>query len=132
MIDLPTLQSWIEKLGFDVTTVDATTLRIRPPASEGQEALPPFIVQHSENWVVLSILPMITPGTYREADLGRRLLAANRDMRLAKFALDKSRAVVLCAELPTESLDYSEIADALHRMVEYARRFLAELARKEP
>lgn len=130
VIDLPTLQSWIEKLGFDVTAVDATALRIRPPASDG-EALPPFIVQLSENWVVLSILPMITPGTYREADLGRRLLAANRDMRLAKFALDKNRAVVLCAELPTESLDYSEIADALHRMVDYARQFLVEFARKE-
>ena len=128
MIDLPTLRGWIEKLGFDVVPVDATTLRIRPPASEGSEPLPPFIVQHSENWVVLSILPLITPGTYRDADLGRRLLAANRDMRLAKFALDESRAVVLCAELPTESLDYSEIADALSRMVQYARRFLAELA----
>ena len=136
MIDLPTLESWIEKLGFDVIRDDATTLRIRPPAADGdgdgEVELPPFIVQHSENWVVLSILPLVSASAYRAGDLGRRLLAANRDMRLAKFALDKNRAVVLCAELPTESLDYSEIADALQRMVAYARRFLAELSPRRP
>jgi hypothetical protein len=130
VIDLPTLESWIEKLGFDVTRDDASTLRIRPKAREGEAELPPFIVQHSENWVVLSILPLLAPEAYRASGLGRRLLAANREMRLAKFALDKSRAVALCAELPTESLDYSEIADALERMVAYARHFLSELSQK--
>jgi HAMP domain-containing protein len=125
--DLPTLEGWIAKLGFATAAVDATTLRIRPPAAAGAEPLPPFIVQWTPNWVVLSILPILAPGEYRAEDLGRRLLAANRDMRLAKFALDENRAVVLCAELPTESLDYSEVASAIERMVQYARRFRAEL-----
>ncbi|MFT3766384.1 MAG: CesT family type III secretion system chaperone [Minicystis sp.] len=125
MTDLPTLQSWITKLGFETITVDATTLRIRPPSGAGE--VPPFFVQWTPNWVVLSILPVLARGEYRAEDLGRRLLMANRDMRLAKFALDKSRAVVLCAELPTESLDYSEIENALTRMVQYVRRFRAEL-----
>src|ERR1700679_715469 len=107
------------------------TLRIQPRDAEGaprSTALPPFFVQLSENWVLLSMLPMLGRGAYRAGDLGRRLLAANRDMRLAKFALDKNGAVVLCAELPTESLDASEIADAVQRMTAYARSFLAELA----
>ena len=127
MTDLPTLESWITKLGFETTTVDESTLRIRPPASLEAGELPPFFVQWTNNWVVLSILPMLVPGEYKGEDLGRRLLMANRDMRLAKFALDRSRAVVLCAELPTESLDHSEIENALTRMVQYASRFRADL-----
>ncbi|APR83341.1 Hypothetical protein A7982_08690 [Minicystis rosea] len=127
MTDLPTLESWITKLGFSTTTVDESTLRIRPPASADAGELPPFFVQWTKNWVVLSILPMLAPGEYKAEDLGRRLLAMNRDMHLAKFALDRSRAVILCAELPTESLDYSEIENALTRMVQYARRFRSEL-----
>ena len=121
MTDLPTLESWITKLGFEASTVDATTLRIRPPRSPEGDELPPFFVQWTPNWVVLSILPFLAPGECRGEDLGRRLLAANRDMRLAKFALDQNHAVVLCAELPTESLDYSEVENALTRMVQYAR-----------
>lgn len=125
VIDLPTLESWIAKLGFQTVAVDASTLRIRPGA--GGDDLPPFFVQWTQNWVVLSILPILTAGEYRGEDLGRRLLMANRDMRLAKFALDRNHAVVLCAELPTESLDYSEVENALSRMVQYARRFRKEL-----
>jgi hypothetical protein len=130
VIDLPTLESWIAKLGFQSAAVDASTLRIRP--NGGGDDLPPFFVQWTENWVVLSILPILSAGEYRGEDLGRRLLMANRDMRLAKFALDRNRAVVLCAELPTESLDYSEVENALSRMVQYARRFRKELAHPTP
>ncbi len=145
MIDVPTLRGWIEALGYEATPEGATTLRIRPPAAPADDGappgrsralpqtpgaapdpLPPFFVQLSENWVLLSMLPMLGRGAYRAGDLGRRLLAANREMRLAKFALDKNGAVVLCAELPTESLDASEIADAVQRMVRYARRFADE------
>ena len=131
MIDVPTLRSWIEGLGYDATPEGPATLRIQPRAAAGQapgdSSMPPFFVQLSENWVLLSMLPMLGRSAYRAADLGRRLLAANREMRLAKFALDKNGAVVLCAELPTESLDASEVADAVQRMTEYARRFAAEM-----
>ena len=137
MIDAPTLRSWIEALGYEATPEGPSTLRIRPrpadgaPASApGSEAHPPFFVQLSDNWVLLSMLPMLGPDAYRPENLGRRLLAANRDMRLAKFALDKEGAVVLCAELPTESLDASEVADAVRRMAQYAGRFAAELVRR--
>jgi len=121
--DLPTLEGWIHDLGFSSTRVDDTTLRLRPPDG----ALPPFFLEWTPNWAVLSILPILEPGSFRGEDLGRRLLAANREMRLAKFALDRSHAVVLCAELPTESLDFSEVESALTRMVQYARTFRREL-----
>lgn len=125
MIDLPTLESWITKLGYQVSAVDPTTLQIRP--EKGGDDVPPFFVQWTPNWVVLSILPVLAWSDYRGEDLARRLLMANREMRLAKFALDTSRAVVLSAELPTESLDYSEVDEALSRMVAYTRRFRKEL-----
>jgi hypothetical protein len=128
VIDAPTLQGWIEKLDFEVTPEEPSTLRIRP--REGGEALPPFIVQCTENWVLLSILPLLAAEAFRAEGVARRLLEANRDMRLAKFALDKNGALVLCAELPTESLDETEIADAVGRMVHYAHQFLETLAER--
>ncbi len=135
-MDVPTLQSWIAALGYDATLEGAATLRIQPRAvtaggpDPAEEPLPPFYIQVSENWVLLSMLPMLGRGAYHAEDLGRRLLAANREMRLAKFALDRNGAVVLCAELPTESLDASEVAAAVQRMTEYARRFAAEFVRR--
>jgi hypothetical protein len=119
-MDVATLRSWIEAAGCDVTSEGPTVLRIRP--RDPRDALPPFYAQLGDNWVMLSMLPIAARTRYGD-DLGRRLLAANREMRLAKFAIDKEGAVVLCAELPTESLDASEVADAVTRLMTYAKRF---------
>jgi hypothetical protein len=121
VVDLPTLRAYIEGAGCDAKPEGLATIRITP--RDGGPDVPPFFAQLGENWVALTMLPMLPRNAYRADDLGRRLLAANREMRVAKFALDKEGDVVLCAELPTESLDASEIAVAVHRMVEYARRF---------
>ncbi len=120
MIDTATVQGWIEKLGYDTALDGASTLRLTP--REG-EPLPSFFVQCTENWVLLSILGLLEEGAFRPDDLNRRLLAANREMRVAKFALDENGEIVLCAELPTESLDPSELADAVSRLDSLARRF---------
>jgi hypothetical protein len=126
--DLPTLERWIAQLGYRSTVASPTALRLHPPADVGP--LPPFFVEWSPNWVVLSLQPVIAPGEYRLEDLGRRLLAANPEMRLAKFALDERRAAVLTAELPTESLDFSEIEHAIERLAHYAKKYRAELLGK--
>jgi hypothetical protein len=116
VIDAKQVQAWIEELGYGTSLEKPDLIRIRPP--EGQ--LPPFFVQTTENWVLLSILPVITnPST---EGLFRRLLVETRNMRLAKFALGKDDEVILCAELPTEALDRSELQDAVTRMVEYFER----------
>jgi hypothetical protein len=120
VIDVATLQGWIEKLGYDTALDGASTLRLT--AREGAP-LPSFFVQCTENWVLLSILGLLEPDAFRADDLGRRLLAANREMRVAKFALDENGEVLVCAELPTESLDFSELADAVGRLAALARRF---------
>ncbi len=120
MIDVATLQGWIEKLGYDTALDGASMLRLT--AREGAP-LPAFFVQCTENWVLLSVLGLVEADAFRPDDLGRRLLMANREMRVAKFALDESGEIILCAELPTESLDFSELADAVGRIAALARRF---------
>lgn len=117
-MDRATLEAWIAKIGWDAVPEDASTLRLRPRRAEGPK-LPPFFVQIGENWVLLSILPVFAAGEAVPDDLPQRLLSVNRDMRLVKFALGANDEVVLCAELPTESLDFSELSDAIERMVKY-------------
>lgn len=125
MSDAATIQRWLEKMGFGVATEGGTTLKIA--SSKSPHA--PFFVQCEANWVLLSMLPLGDPSKPRPPDLGIRLLAANREMRLAKFALDAEGAVVLCAELPTESLDYSELEEATRRMLAYAAALDEELGK---
>ena len=88
--------------------------------------------RHGLDWlpVTANALQAVAAREWRPDDLGQRMLAANREMRVAKFATDKNNDLVLCAELPTESLDYSELADAVARMEQYARLFHDELMQK--
>ena len=129
MIDVATLDSWVAKLGYDAVPEGESTLRL-VPRTPPPHPVPPFFVQVSDNWVLFSMLPMLAHGAYRAEDLGRRLLMENREMKVAKFALDTDGAVVLCAELPTESLQASEVADAVARMAQYARRFHEEFVKR--
>lgn len=133
VIDIETVQQWIEKLGLRATTAGSQTLQIalsvKNEKDEKSEPLPPFFIQCSENWLMLSILPVIHPSEAPIDELFRQLLFANRDMRIAKFALGQSDDVILCAELPTESLDYPEFADALQRLAGYCKHYRDFLAR---
>ncbi|WP_438006735.1 YbjN domain-containing protein [Sorangium sp. So ce321] len=140
VIDVATLQRWTEDIGYSAELEKPSTLRIRP-REPGVVELPPFYVQCAENWVVLSmfgvldrietqddpegeaILVPLAEDTGQMLGLLRHLLEANRDMRVAKFALDDRNEVLLCAELPTESLDRSEFVDAVERIIEYAATY---------
>ncbi len=122
MTGIETLRTWIEKLGYTASPHDGSTstLRLAPRDAELAD-LPPFFLQVSEHWVLLSILPLFGPEAHLPDDIAQRLLAMNRDMRTAKLALGEDDEFVLCAELPTESLDYSELEQATKRMIQYAR-----------
>ncbi|WP_438017071.1 YbjN domain-containing protein [Sorangium sp. So ce315] len=154
MIDVTMLQRWTEDIGYSAELEKPSILRIRP-REEGVVELPPFYVQCTENWVVLSMFGVldgvdVQGGAGGDAALGvdaqggaggdavlaplaedtgqvvgllRHLLEANRDMRVAKFALDERNEILLCAELPTESLDRSEFVDAVERIIEYAATY---------
>ena len=129
MIDVEKVQGWVEQMGYGSTVASPNVLRLKPP--EAEDDLPAFFIQCSENWILLSILPALGPVEELTDELPRQLLFANRDMRIAKFALSKSNDVILCAELPTESLSYPELADAVQRLAGYCRHYRSCL-RKRP
>jgi hypothetical protein len=126
--DVEKVRSWVEQLGYGATETDPLTLRIQPATED--DDLPPFYVQISENWLLLSILPALSATDALVDELPRQLLFANRDMRIAKFALGKSNDVILCAELPTESLSYPEFADVVQRLAGYCKHYRVCLRRK--
>ena len=87
-----------------------------------------FFVRTTANWLVLTIVPFVTaPADDADAlALFRRLLELNREITLAKLAIDK-RDVILTVELPLESLQPSQLKDGLDALVFYANAHHAEL-----
>jgi len=126
VIDVETIRGWAEQMSYTATPESPSTLRIRPEKDE-DPPLPAFFVQCGENWILLSILPALGPEASLIDELPRQLLFANRDMRVAKFALGQSDDVILCAELPTESLDFGEFTDVVARMAGYCRHYRKHL-----
>lgn len=118
-VDVAVLTSWFTQLGWSIRKKDETTLRVTPPSLD----VPPFYVRLAENWLLLAMMPVVPRDAPRPRDLSRRMLAVNRDMRLAKLAYDEDGDVILAAELPTESLDFSEVRDAAERMARYALHY---------
>lgn len=121
-MDLDTLKRWIDEIGYRAEQQDPATLRVRP-REEGIAVFPPFFVQRTESWVVLSMFDVLGDEAQLIEELPVRLLEANREMRLVKFALDERDRPLLSAELPTESLDRSELSDAVERLIEYATTY---------
>lgn len=121
-MDVETVRGWLERLDYEVKEEAPKMLRV-VPRRPGSESLPPYFIQCSEHWLMLSLLPVISSKTQPSPELPRRLLLLNRDMRIAKFALGEQGEVVLCAELPTESLDFAEFADAAERLVKYFHHY---------
>jgi hypothetical protein len=124
VIELATIQAWLREIGWSSSVEDPSTLRIECP----EFANLPFFARCTQHWLQLAIVPVLAPGAPRPADLSRRLLAVNRDMRLARFAYQQDGEVVLAAELPTESLDGSELRDAVQRMAKYVEHYRGYLA----
>jgi hypothetical protein len=118
-MDAQTIKGWIEKRGWGVTIRDPQMLVVRWSASFAtKKALPPLYVQPSENWVVLSVLPVDVSPAYSLVGTSRALLSLNRKIPVAKFAYGESDEVVLCAELPTEALDEDELLGAIDTLLE--------------
>lgn len=123
-MDMSTVKDWLDSFGWQCLTVDDTTLRIfRSPDDDVD-----FFLRNTSNWILLKIVPAIRPTAIRPTDLARRLLAVNRDIRLAKFAYEEDGDVALAAELPTESLDPSELRDAIERMRRYVDHYRSYLS----
>ncbi len=122
-MDMNTIKAWLQSFGWQFRAIDDSTLEISRSNKEMG-----FFLRVTSNWVLLKIVPAIDPSAQRPTDLDRRLLAVNRDIRLAKFAYEKNGDVTLAAELPTESLDPSEFRDAIERMRRYVEHYQSYLS----
>jgi hypothetical protein len=88
-----------------------------------------FFIRLTENWIFFTIVPFVVAARspQNEGKLHRRLLELNREINMAKFALDDDDDVVLTVELPVETLDFSEFKDALDALSFYADRYYLEV-----
>lgn len=123
-MDLSTIKGWIEKRGYPVSAEDPGTLRVKWTARFAtKRALPPMFVQVAENWIVLSVLPVEISPAYSLIGTTRALLSFNRKMPVAKFALGDGDEIVLCAELPTESLDEDELLGVIETLLDCLKKY---------
>lgn len=121
-MDIETVRDWCATFGWYSVDVDDCTLHICP---DKQFSLP-FLLRVTPNWLLLKIVPAIPPRQDRAAlpeDLSRRLLAVNRDLRLAKFATERDGCISLAAELPTELLKPSQLYEIIVRMPRYVDHY---------
>lgn len=123
-MDTGTIRGWIEKRGYGVSADGEDVLRVRWTADfADKKSLPPLFVQCTENWVVLSVLHVQIAPAYALLGLPHALLSFNRQIPLAKFAYGEDDVVVLCAELPTESLDEPELIGAIDTLLDALEKF---------
>src|SRR5438874_13399013 len=68
-----------------------------------------FFVRLTDNWIFFTIVPfVVAPKNETSAlSLYRHLLRLNREINMAKFAIDDDADVVLTVEPPTETMDES-------------------------
>lgn len=117
MIDESTLNGHLKKLGWECTPHGEDTLRSVRKTLAGDLSI---YLRLTEDWFVASVVPFLSTKGDNSFELSRWLLRMNRDMHQAKFAYDDDGDVVLTVELPTESLDFSEIQSALKTLEEQA------------
>jgi hypothetical protein len=90
----------------------------------------PFFVHADTTYLTLLCVPYARlPGEESRANaLMDRLLGINRELMLAKFAVDDDGDVVLSVEYPLGDLQASELRDALNVLSFYAEKHWDEVA----
>ncbi len=110
--------------GWPVERLDATTLR-SGFRSDGQPAFR-FFIKLIPSWVCLTIVPFVVVPEPDDPKFLRRLLELNRELTLAKLALDR-RDVIMTVELSRAELTKSQLADGLDALVYYANQHHGDL-----
>ncbi len=124
MLDERGLKDALEKVGWDAKPHGKATFRCVHNTREGEMTV---YLRLDEHWLVASVVPFLATNGDNSFELSRWLLRMNRDMFQSKFAYDEDGDVVLTVELPTESLDYDEIEDALQGLIDSAIEHRATL-----
>jgi hypothetical protein len=116
----------LDDLGWSHRVHDKTTYRCEHDSPEGELRV---FVRLTDHWVVASVVPFLATRGDNSFELVRWLLRQNRDLYQARFATDEDGDVVLSVELPTESLDSSEIRSTFKNLIRYAVEHRATLRR---
>lgn len=117
MLDQATLMKHLEALGWKAKPHADGTVKSVHETDEGDVNV---FVRLQKNWLIASVVPFLSTKGKNSFELARWLLRVNRDMYQAKFAYDEDGDVVLTLELPTESIDPSEIRGALTTLLDQA------------
>lgn len=122
-----TVEEYLNHEGWPLERLDESTWR---SSFEGPGGTQRFFVRLTDSWVFFTIAPYVTSpkAPSKRLRLYQRLLELNRELNLAKLALDPDGDVVLTVELPTEHLDEPEFHDALAALSYYGDRYRRELA----
>ena len=119
MLTAERVEEYLAKDGWPFERVDGHTWR---SGFRGDVNSFRFFVRLTDNWIFFTIVPFVVGPKLEAAELRmyRHLLKLNREINMAKFAIDDDADVVLTVELPTENLDESEFKDALDALSYYA------------
>lgn len=123
---LDELGKHLDALGWPHRQYDARTYRCDHASPEGELRV---FVRLTDDWLVASVVPFLATKGDNSFELVRWLLRQNRDLNQARFATDEDGDVVLAVELPTESLDPSEIKSTFENLLVYAVEHRATLRR---
>lgn len=128
MVSPETIEEYLRRDEWPFERVDEHTWR---SGFRGETNSFRFFIRLTENWVFFTIVPFVVAPRSEacELNLYRHLLRLNRQVNLAKFALDEDDDVVLTVEFPTESFDFSEFKDALDALSYYADKNYLEILR---
>jgi len=134
MLNPQRVEEFLTKDGWPYERVDDHTWR---SGFRGDVNSFRFFVRLTENWIFFTIVPFVVAPKLESSALNlyRHLLKLNREINMAKFAIDDDSDVVLTVELPTENLDESEFKDALDALSYYADKHYLDvlnLAQRTP
>jgi hypothetical protein len=125
MIEAATIDRYFDRYGWAVERTSEDSWRT---TFRGELALYPLYVRLTEKYLFLSIVPfLLKPKPEAAQRFYWAMLRYNRDMNLAKLALDPDGDVVLTIELPLDGFDYPTFEQALSLLSYYADLTYREL-----
>lgn len=126
MLDAAGLEDYLTRDGWPFERLDEHTWR---SGFRGDISSFRFFVRLTPNWVFLTIVPFIIAPKSEKAALRlyTHLLTLNREINMAKFAIDQDGDVVLTVELGTETFEEGALKHALDALSYYADRHYLEI-----
>jgi hypothetical protein len=91
----------------------------------GDRAVFTIDVRLTEEWLFFAI-DLSASGWSEKPEQARKLLVANANMLMAKFAINPRGKLLLQLEMPVEGFSYSHFADCLGSLSHYADIFCRE------